>query len=1405
MNFNNIKLLVFLVVFSGCSYVSHLVKTDNNKLVKLQTDKPDEALELEFQKTRDVITNIVPREKLLEARSYQQQLINRLNKAAIPGIVWEERGPYNVGGRTRAILWDKNDSTGKTVFAAGVSGGLWKTTNVFADEVSWTQVDDFLDNMAICAIAQDPLRPDTIYIGLGEGFSNVDAVQGNGIYRSIDGGNSFTPLASTITTNYSTCAGTGACNFLFVNKIVVTTSGTIIAACRSNFSTRGGIMRSTNFGASFTKIIPSATPFKGADLEIAANGDIYAALGLTGASSTDNGIWKSTNDGASFTKMYTANSSDRRIEIACAPSNSNFIYAITQNSSTSKARRVLRSSDAGTNWTEIKVPVTINGGDTFTNNQAWYNLLLSVDPNDDSTVIMGGIDIYKTTNGGTSWTQISEWTGANNLPKVHSDQHIASFRTTGSDTILIGNDGGLYLIKDFSSANPSFKDLNTGYNVTQFYTCALNPVRHSNEFLGGTQDNGTNQFKSAQMNTTVEVIGGDGGFCHIDSDNPTYQFGAYTNSNFYRSTNAGLTFNNFLSSGNGKFINPTDYDSKNNILYAGEVTGRYLRISNMTGTPSSTVINASFSGQVSAVTVDTVNANVVYFGTDAGKVYRVTNAHATPTVSDITPASMASGTYVTCITIDRKNTSHLLAIVSNYSTNSIFESTNSGSSWTVVDGNLPDMPVRWAIFSPLGGDSAIIATELGVWSTDNLNGGSTNWGTSNNGLANVRVDMIRMRKSDSLIIAATHGRGIFSSTMFASVKAGFESDIQLCYIGNAIQFKDDSYKATSWQWDFNNDGIIDATVKNPQYAYATSGLKTITLTINGSHSITRTNYIHVLPNMFTPYSNTDGGNFDSSSKAFHFGSSSLEGGINLWERGTPSNFLTNVSSGPNVWKTDLDADIFKGDYQCALYTPNFNFSNSGTYTISFDKSMEIAFCNAPIGVQVQYSTDNGLNWSRLGDSVGTNWYNRIPSSSCKMETAIFADRFGWIGNYNKSATSYNASSLAGNANVCFRIVLSVAEGYSNSGYTVDGFMVDNFQISGPTNSPTLPGIEVLISEQTLPLGSLATVDYFSNNGKYIATLKNNSTHDYGNTKVEIDNAGIGTTNFSTNTETSRRILNKTIKITPTNVNNSGDVDITMYFEKEEIDSFETTTGNSKSTLNLLKTPGALLSTGTISNTIYGNSPNGSNHLEGYKVRSNFTNGFSGLGAGRDGTSGPLPVSWLNFTAKRTNNTVSLNWQTASELNNQLFEVMRLIEGEKDFKVIGNVDGNGTTFKISKYNFTDNLSTLESSKNLYYQLKQVDYDGRFDMSKVIVLYPDKTFKNIAVYPNPGNNQIQIDFGNFDLDNASVEILDLSGKILLTTNLSNTNSVIKTDKLASGIYWLNLYQNGFKIGQVKWLKK
>lgn len=1297
----------------------------------------------------------------------------------------------------------------KTVFVAGVAGGLWKTSNIYAPIVTWTKVSDQFDNIAICAIAQDPVRPDTIYFGTGEGFFNTDGVQGNGIWKSTDGGSTFSVLSSTVTSNYSTCAGTGDCNFLYVNKLVVTSNGTLLAACRSTYTNRGGIMRSTDAGSTFSRIIPSSTPYRASDIEIAANGDIYAAIGLTGSnSSSDYGIWKSTSasDGASFTQVYIADAKDRRIEIACAPSDENRIYAITQNRSSGKAQSVLKSTNGGSSWSNISVPVdNTSSTDTFTKKQAWYNLMLAVDPRNEDNVIMGAIDIYKSTNAGSSWTQLTQWYGEDYLQPIHSDQHIAVFRPSSDDTLIIGQDGGLFLVTDFSNSSPTFKNINYNYNITQFYSCAMHPTRYSNTFLGGTQDNGTHRFLNSGINQTAEVIGGDGGFCHIDHYSPDYQFGAYTNSNFYRSTDGGKTFSSYFANSNGKFINPTDYDSKDNAMYAGYSSGYFLRSTGMTGSISNTTYSAGFTGQVSAVTVDTFNAHVVYFGTDAGKIYRVTSANTSPSVTDISAAAM-SGYYITCIAIDRKNSAHLLATISNYGATSVYESTNSGTSWASVEGDLPDIPVRWAMFSPWGGDSALLATDLGVWTTDNLNSaGTTAWATSNSGLANVRVDMLRFRPKDSLIIAATHGRGIFTSDVFTKAKADFGSETQLTYIGETVQFFDDSYKATSWAWDFENDGVTDATTQNPTFAYGTSGLKTVKLTINGSLTKTRTSYIQVLPNMSTPYTTSDGGNFDDDAKAFHFGSKANVGNINLWERGVPTNYLTTVNSGTKAWKTDLDADIQKGEYQCALYSPNYNFTASGTYTLSFKKSMEIYYCNAPIAVQVQYSTNKGQSWTRLGvNGSGTSWYNTYPAAGCPIESAIFSDQYAWVGNYSNSTTSYDVSFLAGNSNVAFRIVLSVVDGYSSVGYEVDGFMVDDFTISGPTNSALNADIETTVSEQTQPLGSLATVDYYSPNGKYIATLKNNSTHDYGNTKVEIDNAGIGTVNFSTNTVTSKRILKKTIKITPTNTNSSGNVDITMYFSDAEIDSFEATTGYSSSGMNLIKTAGSLLTTGTIANTNYGSSTIVASHLDGKKVTANFTTGFSGLGAGKDGTLGPLPVTWLSFTGKRLLNEIELNWKTATEINNSHFEIERKIEGESEYFMIGTQTGNGNTNQISTYSFNDILPVNSNFKEVYYRLKQVDFDGKFEYSNILTLKNKNALSSFSLFPNPTNKILNINVGLNEREILSFKIFSINGSILFESKLNRGNNTINVESYKSGSYFIIIYKNSIPVFHEKWFK-
>jgi PKD repeat protein len=664
------------------------------------------------------------------------------------------------------------------------------------------------------------------------------------------------------------------------------------------------------------------------------------------------------------------------------------------------------------------------------------------------------------------------------------------------------------------------------------------------------------------------VSGGDGAFCFIDQTNSNNQISSYVYNNYYKSTDATNFSTLSGSNSTGDFINPGDLDGVNDILYTKGGSDILSRWTSVFGSPTRTNITLTGVSGITHIKVSPNTPTTVYIGTSGGAIYKITGANTITSPYSPTAINTAFGGRISSIDIRIGSSDDTMLVTqSNYGLgNSVLITNNSAAgspTWTDIDDNstLPDIPINWGLMSPTYSSKVVLATEMGIYTCNDIYASPAVWGQSVTGLANVRVDMLKMRMADSLILAATHGRGLYTCDIFTTAKADFGADKVLAYVGESIQFTDDSYRATSYAWDFNNDGVTDATTQNPTYAFGTGGYKTIKLIINGTVEKIRTDYIQVLPNMAVPYTASDGGNFDDDSKAFHFGSKVILGTINLWERGVPSNYLTTVNSGTKAWKTDLDADITNGTYQCALYSPNFNFtSTSSAYTLSFKKSQEIYYSNAPSAAQMQYSIDKGISWTRLGvNGSGTNWYNRYPSSSPLMSSSVFSDQYGWMTTVNNETTSYDVSFLNGNANVSFRLVFSVAGGYSGSPnpYAIDGFMVDDFTISGPSNSATSAEIETAVSEQTQPLGANATVDYYSPNGKYLATLKNNLSHDYGNTKVEIDNAGTGTLDFNTNTAKGKRILQKTIKITPTNANGSGDVDITMYFSATEIDSFQT--------------------------------------------------------------------------------------------------------------------------------------------------------------------------------------------------------------------------------------------------------
>src|SRR6185503_9224102 len=210
-------------------------------------DGMDKAMAYEFELTKDPVLNIVPREKLLIAENYRLQKLASLNRTttAVPGINWTERGPNNVGGRTRSLLYDANDAGNgyKKVFAGSVGGGIWVTTDITAASPTWTRVDDLMGNLAVSTLAQDPSNTQNIYAGTGEGWYNADATQGLGIWKSSNGGTSWSQLAST---NNST--------FYYVQKVVITSTGVVLAA------TRSGVFRSQDAGTTFSRVLGSSAP-----------------------------------------------------------------------------------------------------------------------------------------------------------------------------------------------------------------------------------------------------------------------------------------------------------------------------------------------------------------------------------------------------------------------------------------------------------------------------------------------------------------------------------------------------------------------------------------------------------------------------------------------------------------------------------------------------------------------------------------------------------------------------------------------------------------------------------------------------------------------------------------------------------------------------------------------------------------------------------------------------------------------------------------------------------------------------------------------------------------------------------------------------------------------------------------
>ncbi|WP_422089873.1 GEVED domain-containing protein [Tenacibaculum ovolyticum] len=793
--------------------------TWDKKKRKLKGLPPNRYFEQMWELSIDPATGRLDDGKITKVR---EDLIRNRTSRRSPGEEgnsWVERGPNNIGGRTRVILFDPNDAANNTVYAGGVSGGLWRNTDISNANSQWARVEGVPGNLSVTSISVDPRNSNTWYIGTGEQYTGGDVV-GNGVYVSTNGGTTWNsvniPAAGGGDINHS-ATSIFLSGVHFVNDILAWDNGAstelFVAVGAHVYGDSGnprnylglqsaGLYRSTDSGVTWNRIETASMrhTFSGNnyyyipnDLEVSANntlwmGTIKSLLGENGG-----GRLFSSTDGATWTEAAASPLTEsNRVEIEPSATNGNKLYVLAQGTTSATPVRIFKTTNGFASVTTSSLPNDADTGiaaNDFCRGQAFYDLVIEADPSNDDVLYVGGIDLFKSTNGASSWTQLSHWYGgfgqANN---VHADQHSIAFGNNSSSKILFGNDGGVYYS---GNSGTTISSRNKGYNVTQFVKAAIGPDGAgdvSGIFTAGAQDNGTQGFRNAVagINSSTEVSGGDGFYTFIDKDGE-YMIATYVNNVIHRfnlpwngvSRIQGGSTSLLNDQNSGDFVNPMDYDSDANRLLTNASTSaaKSIKSINVASNTKGNITNALLTAKPTAFRASPFANNTWYVGLADGnlvKLTNVTNSSATWT-NVVTPfvGSISSVRY-------GATANDIFVTIHNYGVTSVWATSDAGANWVNKEGNLPNIPVRDFLQNPLSRNEAIIATQLGVWSTSNFNAANPAWTQAYNGMSDVSVTSfdywnVSGDHTQNKIIASTYGRGVFTGEFTANVVADNEA------------------------------------------------------------------------------------------------------------------------------------------------------------------------------------------------------------------------------------------------------------------------------------------------------------------------------------------------------------------------------------------------------------------------------------------------------------------------------------------------------------------------------------------------------------------------------------------------------------------------------------------------------
>lgn len=683
-----------------------------------------------------------------------------LRKANAATLPWVERGPANVSGRARGLIVDPDDVNGNTWYVGSVGGGIWKTTDAGSH---WRNISPNIPNLAISWLAMAPSNRNIIYAGSGESMYNVDVINGDGIFKSTDRGETWSQLPSTRSNDM----------FNNISRIIVdpknpniVLASTTTGRYKTTYINRSYIMKSTDGGATWKKVYEESEISGGRVKKVLQIIETPGNFNILYGAIEKKGILKSTDAGETWFKSSIGiDDTTGRYEIAISPTNVNKIYVASEGT---PKTNLYYSTDAGATWNK-----TAEDGSepNWLSSQGWYDNTIVVHPKNENIVYVGGVYIYQINllSGNLRKTQKID------VGTVHVDHHnlVIIPKQNGSFRILNANDGGIGVSTD-STAGWSKPTI--GMNTSQFYGVDKKPGYSA--YIGGMQDNGT--WRSPD-NTTASSkwtyqIGGDGYETSWHFDDPNKLIGGSQYNGFMRSTDGGATYKSGqtgladVGSSSAPFISKIAKSTTNpDLLFTIGASGVW-KSTNFGASWALTSIPYADLGGVSSfmnVKISKANSKIVWAGSrmdaiskisvsaDEGKTFTAATVFNNPSMGGI--SGMATHPI-------KDSTAYILFSFAHKP--KILRTTDLGKSWedisgfgtgTVSKNGFPDVAVYDLFVMPNSPNTIWVGTEIGLFeSTDN----GVSWHYADNGLPPVCIWF--MNGVEEEVFIGTHGRGIWS-------------------------------------------------------------------------------------------------------------------------------------------------------------------------------------------------------------------------------------------------------------------------------------------------------------------------------------------------------------------------------------------------------------------------------------------------------------------------------------------------------------------------------------------------------------------------------------------------------------------------------------------------------------------